>query len=507
MALRVLELGKMDRLSSPKTIAVIGAGPAGLAAAYQLSKKGGEVHVFEASGAVGGLARTIDLWGQKVDLGPHRFFSSDPRVNKVWLEIIGDDYEMVNRLTRIYYNGRFFFYPLRPFNALANLGILEATSCMTSYGVQRFQRAIDQPCFENWVVRRFGRRLFEIFFKTYSEKLWGVRCTEIDSDFAAQRIKKLSLWEAIRNAFSRRSGTGHKTLVDQFAYPHGGSGELYTRMAQYVRASGGTVECNRPVQRVLTSNGRVTGLEFETGEQRLFDEVVSTMPIGQLVTRLPRVPPRIAAAAKALKFRNTILVYLKVEGTDLFPDNWLYIHSPELRTGRITNFRNWVPQLYGSEQSTILTLEYWCNDEDSIWRREDQSLVALASDELRRTGLIKNAPISAGHVHRIRRCYPVYNCGYKGTLNLVEQYLSGIAGLTVIGRYGAFKYNNQDHSILMGLLAAENIVEKAGHDLWAVNTDYEYQENTVITKTGLSRQSRKPIGVSTPTPAATLRPA
>ena len=190
---------------------------------------------------------------------------------------------------------------------------------------------------------------------------------------------------------------------------------------------------------------------------------------------------------------------------DLFPDNWLYVHSPDLRTGRITNFRNWVPQLYGNERSTILALEYWCNDDDSSWSQNDESLVAFGSDEVRRTGLTKNAPISAGHVHRIRRCYPIYNRGYKTNLKPVERYLSGITGLSVIGRYGAFKYNNQDHSILMGLLAAENIADGAAHDLWAINTDYEYQEDTVITKTGLVRRSRKPM--SAPTPAAALRPA
>ena len=474
--------------SHPKKVAVIGAGPAGITAAYQLAKAGVSVDVFEASPAVGGLARTIELWGQKVDLGPHRFFSSDPRVNHLWLEVIGDDYDMIDRLTRIYYKRRFFYYPLKPFNALINLGLLEATRCMTSYGVQRFRRATEQTCFENWVVSRFGRRLFEIFFKTYSEKLWGIPCTELDSDFAAQRIKKLSLWEAVRNALCLGTKTRHKTLVDQFAYPHNGTGELYTRMAGQVRACGGTVECRRAVRRVLTSNARVIGLELETGEQCFFDEVISTMPLNLLVTRLPGVPANIRTAAEALRFRNTILVYLRVDAADLFPDNWLYVHSPDLRTGRITNFRNWVPQLYGREQSSILVLEYWCNDEDELWSQSEDELIALASGELRKTGLIKDARISGGYVHRIHRCYPVYNRGYKAVLEPVQRYLNSIAGMTVIGRYGAFKYNNQDHSILMGILAAENIATGTAHDLWAINTDYEYQETSVITKTGLVRE-------------------
>ncbi|MFN2541549.1 MAG: FAD-dependent oxidoreductase [Chthoniobacterales bacterium] len=496
----------MHANSLAKRVAIIGAGPAGITAAYQLAKAGVAVEVFEASDAAGGLCRTIDLWGQRVDLGPHRFFSSDPRVNNLWLEVIGDDYDMIDRLTRIYYKRRFFYYPLKPFNALANLGVLEATRCMTSYGVQRFRRATEQACFENWVVTRFGRRLFEIFFKTYSEKLWGIPCSELDADFAAQRIKKLSLFEALRNAFWPSKDTRHKTLVDQFAYPHGGTGELYTRMAERVRACGSKVECRQLVRRVLTSDGRVIGLELESGEQRHFDEVISTMPLNLLVTRLPGVPPDIRAAAESLRFRNTILVYLKVEATDLFPDNWLYVHSPELRSGRITNFRNWVPQLYGREQSSILVLEYWCNDTDEIWSQNPDELIAVAAGELRKTGLIKDAPISAGHVHRIHRCYPVYNRGYKAVLDPVKRYLDGVAGLTAIGRYGAFKYNNQDHSILMGILAAENIAIGTTHDLWAINTDYEYQESSAITKTGLVRD--RPAALPIPTvETETLRAA
>jgi protoporphyrinogen oxidase len=490
-----------DHPGRPRTVAIIGAGPAGITAAYQLVKSGVRAEVFEATGSVGGLARTIDLWNQKVDLGPHRFFSSDPRVNKVWLEVMGDDYEMVNRLTRIYYKGRFFYYPLKPFNALSNLGVLEATRCMTSYGIQRFRSCSKQDCFESWVVGRFGRRLFEVFFKTYSEKLWGIGCQDLDADFAAQRIKKLSLLEAIKNSLFGGNGNNHKTLVDQFAYPRNGSGEVYRRMATFVRNNGGSVECDRPVHRVIVKDGRAIGLQFESGEERFFDQVISTMPLNLLVTRLPHVPERIIAAAKSLRFRNTILVYLKVESTRLFKDNWLYIHSPELKTGRITNFRNWAPQLYGNERSSILSLEYWCNNEDPLWSEQDERLVELATTELNKTGLTNKAVISAGYVHRIPRCYPVYVRGYKAALGPVEQYLREIDGLTVIGRYGSFKYNNQDHSILMGVLAAENIVQNAQlHDLWQINTDYEYQESAVISRTGLVREPAKQRGLSVPAP-------
>jgi protoporphyrinogen oxidase len=471
-------------------VAVIGAGPAGMSAAYQLCKAKASVQVFEAAPGVGGLARTIELWGQKVDLGPHRFLSSDRRVNELWLEVVGRDYEMVNRLTRIVYRRKFFHYPLKALDAFNKLGPWEAARCVASYAKVRMSPIPLDGSFETWVVNRFGRRLFEIFFKSYSEKLWGISCLQLDSDFAAQRIKKLNLLEAVKNALRAGRGNRHKTLADQFAYPTGGTGMVYERMADFVNSHGGKVICGKAVKRVLAENNRATAIEFEDGTTEAFDHIVSTMPITQLVSRLPGVPADILQKAEALKFRNTILVFLEVDGTDLFPDNWVYMHSPELQMGRVSNFRNWVPQLYGLAKTTILSIEYWCYDEDALWKQSDESLIAAASDELRKTGLIGDAVIRGGHVHRIKRCYPVYSIGYKEHLQPVEAYLSSIANLSVIGRYGAFKYNNQDHSILMGILAAENIMQGRKHNLWSVNTDYDtYQESTVITKTGLEKMA------------------
>jgi protoporphyrinogen oxidase len=468
-------------------IAVIGAGPAGLTAAYSLAKEGVEVEVFEASNHVGGLARSLRLWDQTVDLGPHRFFSSDARVNRLWLEVVGRDYQMVDRLTRIYYRQRYFQYPLAAGNALQNLGPIEATRCVLSYLKEQVNRAECDvnASFEEWVVRRFGRRLFEVFFKTYSEKLWGISCRELDADFAAQRIRKLSLSEAVKNALGLGGGK-HRTLVDRFAYPLGGTGMAYERMAEYVRALGGQVHLNRPVHRVTHDGWQVRGIEVEPGLVRTFDRVISTMPLTLLVKGLHDSPSEVLSAAKQLKFRNTILVYLNVAAEDLFPDQWLYVHSSNLLTGRITNFRNWVPQLYGNSPNSILALEYWCNDEDPLWLKPNQDLVQLATSEIVSTGLVGNAPILDGHVERVRRCYPVYEHGYKQPLNLIISYLNQFKGLTPIGRYGSFKYNNQDHSILMGLLAADNVLERTKHNLWNVNTDYEsYQESALISDVGL----------------------
>jgi protoporphyrinogen oxidase len=459
-------------------VAVIGAGAAGMAAAYQLSWGGADVEVFEASDAVGGLARTIERWGHKVDLGPHRFFSNDPRVNRLWLEVVGPDYHLVNRLTRIYYGGRFFNYPLRPGNALRNMGLVSAARCLASYCKEKLlpEHSAGEPTFESWVVRRFGRRLYEMFFRPYNEKLWGIPCRELDADFAAQRIKKFSLGEAVKNAL----GIGrqqHKTLVDQFGYPTCGTGMVYERLAERLRQRGGRVHLRCPVQQVVHRDFHVQGLVLPGGRFERFDHVISTMPLTLLVRGLGELPPVVEAAVRSLRFRNTLLVYLNVAGTDLFPDQWVYIHAPELLLGRVTNFRNWVPELAGDAPTTVLALEYWCYDEDPLWQEPEDSLIARATREIQSTGLIGRAPVLAGSVFRIRRCYPVYARGYKKHLDPIVSWLRGFRGLTPIGRYGAFKYNNQDHSILMGLLAAENLLQGAGHDLWAVNTDYDsYQE-------------------------------
>jgi len=467
-------------------IGIIGAGPAGITAGYVLSKLGHEVWVFEAGSGVGGMAKTIELWGQKVDLGPHRFFSSDPRVNKIWLEVAGSDYKMVSRLTRIYYKNKFFYYPLKPLNALANLGLWEATVCIFSFLKEKIHPAPFRDNFEGWVVSRFGRRLFEIFFKAYSEKLWGISCTELDADFAAQRIKKLSLWEAVKNAVTGGKGNKHKTLVDEFAYPTGGTGMIYDRMAEYISTHNGQVVLNMPVVKVSQSGNRVTGLVLTDGREFQFDHVISSMPVSALVKTLDSAPGEVKAAAARLRFRNTLLVYLEIEGTGLFPDNWLYVHASDLKTGRIPNFRNWVPELTQGKDTSILVLEYWCYDSDPIWTQDSEALILLARNEIRKTGLIGDKSILNGEVIRVPKCYPVYFTGYKQIMEPVVAFLRTVGGLSVIGRYGSYKYNNQDHSILMGLLAAQNIALGEKNDLWQINTDYDYQESASITETGMT---------------------
>lgn len=474
-------------------VAVIGGGPAGMTAAYEISKQLGikvrVLDLYEKSDRVGGLSKSIDLWEQRVDLGPHRFFSHDKDINELWLEVVGQNYDLVNRQTRIYYKKRFFDYPIKAFNALSGLGVFEASRCLFSYLIEQIKPTRDTSTFDGWVTSRFGKRLYTIFFKTYSEKLWGIPCTELDSDFAAQRIKKLSLFEAIKNALSTGKGNKHATLVDQFAYPTHGTGAVYEAMQAQLEARGGKVHVDTGVEKVVTSGGKARSIQLENGKVLDYDHIISTMPISLLVERLPEVPRPVLELSKKLTFRNTILVYLRVDRTDLFSDQWLYVHEPSVEVGRVTNFRNWLPGIYGDSDSSILCLEYWCYFEDPIWNQDQEELVRSAREEIVRTGLVREEDVKEGHVVRLPRCYPVYFKGYEAILKPVEEYLSSLEGLHVIGRYGAYKYNNQDHSILMGMRASENILEGAGHNLWAINTDYEvYQEASVITKTGLKHQ-------------------
>ena len=471
-------------------IAIIGAGPAGMTAAYELSKEIGKsvtaIDVYEKAEAVGGLSKTITLWGQRVDLGPHRFFSHDSNINGLWLEVVKDRYKLVDRQTRIYYKKRFFDYPIKAFNALSGLGIFEAARCVLSYMGAQISPPRDTSTFEGWVISRFGKRLFTIFFKTYSERLWGISCTELDADFAAQRIKKLSLFEAIKNAIFPGAGSKHATLVDQFAYPEGGTGAVYESMRLFVESKGGKVMTGTGVKKILTIEGKVSSLELESGEVLDYDQIISTMPLTQMVERLPEVPPGVLEQSRLLKFRNTILVYIKVDKADLFTDQWLYIHDQSVSFGRVTNFRNWIPSVYGDSGSSILCMEYWCNFEDELWSMDPLTLINTAREEIIMAGLVPKDEEMEGEVVKIPRCYPIYFRGYTKVLEPVQEYLGSIDGLHVIGRYGAYKYNNQDHSILMGMRAAENISQNAGHDLWEINTDYEvYQESSVITKTGL----------------------
>lgn len=474
------------RSSGKQKIGIVGAGPAGLSAAYQLVKEGYEVDLYEAADAVGGMCRTMQLWNHKVDVGPHRFFSNNLKVNKLWLEVVGKEYSMVNRLTRIYYNKKFYNYPIKPFNAFFNLGPVQSFLCVLSYAKEKIFPTKQDGTLESWVTSRFGRRLFGIFFKTYTERLWGLKCTELDADWSAQRIKGFSLKAAILGAVFSSAQKKYKTLVDQFAYPHKGTGYVYQKMADDFKKWGGKLCLNTPIKRILIANKKVRGVELDGGIVKDYDIVITTMPFTTMVSGLDKVPARVKEHVKKLKFRNTILVYLEMDKVNLFPDNWLYIHSPEAEVGRITNFNNWGMHLNPDIKTTVLCMEYWSDNDDAIWQLSDEEIIKKATKDIYAIGLVGDARMLNGQVYKIPKCYPVYHRGYMTDLEPVQKYLDTIGNLVVIGRYGAFKYNNQDHSMYMGIMAAENVVKGEHNSLWEINTDFEnYQESASITESGL----------------------
>jgi len=462
-----------------KKIAIIGAGPAGLTAGYFLKKNNHQIDIFESKKFVGGMSASLEMWGSKVDLGPHRFFSSDPRVNNFWLEIIENEYQMVERETRIYYKNKFFNYPLKPFNALTKLGIIESVKCLVSYCKTFFKKSNNLYNFEDWITKKFGKKLYEIFFKSYSEKLWGIPCKELSADFAAQRIKKFSLGEAIKSIFLKKNN--HKTLVDEFAYPNGGTGYFYEKLAQKIQNKDGNIYLNTKIENIKINT---SGIELKINNQiKNYDYLVSSMPINELVNQL-NPNDYIKKNLQKLKFRNTLLVYVNIKTDKLFNDQWIYVNSSDIRSGRITNFNNWKQN--NKEGYTILCFEYWFNDQDDIWKNKDQ-IKDITKDDIKKLNMFDLNQIIDFKVIPIKKCYPVYDIYYKESLDVIKKFLNNFNNIIPIGRYGSFKYNNQDHSILMGILASQKINGDHSIDLWDINTDYEFQEKAIITETGLKK--------------------
>jgi protoporphyrinogen oxidase/putative flippase GtrA len=475
-------------------IYVLGGGPAGLAAAYSLTKQGRSVVVIEQDSTVGGFAKSIEYQGFILDYGPHRFFTKLAPVLAFWDEVLGREQVTVNRLTRIYYGNKYFSYPLKAFEALFSLGFIESARIVLSYIQAQLFPSRSPQNFAEWVSGRFGKRLFEIFFEGYTQKLWGIPCTDISADWAAQRIKGLSLLKAVRNALLGNDGKV-KSLIDQFQFPRLGSGQLYEMTADYLQSHGQSVLLNTQVVRIHHENAQATQVtlkNLQTGLEETVDcgGVISSIPLTHLVQQLtPEAPRPVVESAKSLKFRNTVLVYLIVESGKLFPDNWLYINEPSVKLGRVTNFANWSPDMLPNQHQTPLCCEYWC-DFDEDWQKSEDELLKQAERDLRKIKLLDDEKVSGGFILRLPRTYPIYAGEYKEALASIQGYVQEFDNLQVVGRYGAFKYNNQDHSLLMGIMAAENVTTPGKHDLWSVNSDSEYQEEA------------KPEEVTTPTPAA-----
>jgi protoporphyrinogen oxidase len=463
---------------------IIGAGPAGLTAAYELAKLGLGSTILEADNQVGGLSRTVTYRGYRFDIGGHRFFSKVRLINELWHEILGEDFLVRPRLSRIHYRNHYFEYPLKPLNALAGLGPVEAFLIGLSYARAKVFPERNETNFEQWVSNRFGYRLYEIFFKTYTEKVWGIPCKEIAADWAAQRIKNLSLSEVLRNALFNnnrtKSGEIITTLIDQFHYPQYGPGMMWERCAELVAARGCQTISEVRVERIRHRHGRVECIygRKASGEVVEFsgDHLISTMPVRELINALDPPPPDdVIRAANALRYRDYLTAVLMVKRENVFPDNWIYVHSPEVKLGRIQNYKNWSPRMVPDPSRTSLGLEYFLWDQDEEWSWPEERLIELGIRDCTRIGMIDPSEVEDGTVVRMPKAYPVYDHSYMDNLATIRAYLAGITNLQLIGRNGQHRYNNQDHSMLTGVYAARNIAG-ANYDVWSVNVEKEYHE-------------------------------
>ena len=471
-------------------VAIVGAGPAGLTAGYMLTRAGFSVAIIEKDvDYVGGISRTVEHQGYRFDIGGHRFFSKSQAVVDLWNEILPTGFIERPRMSRIYYEGKFYAYPLRAFEALRNLGLWRSTLCMASFAQAQLFPRRQVKSFEDWTVNQFGAKLYGIFFKTYTEKVWGMPCNEMSADWAAQRIKGLSLGKAVFDGVKRSLGLNKrpndgmqtKTLLENFRYPALGPGMMWDAARDHILASGkGTVLMGHSLKQLSeTTPGEWRLTAEHTGGEAVITarHVISSAPMRELAARLHPLPANLPAAMD-LKYRDFLTVALQIKGDDLFPDNWIYIHDPRVKVGRVQNFRSWSPHMVPDPAVACVGLEYFCFEGDGLWSMADDDLVALATQEMRTLGLITSQQVVGGVVVRQEKAYPVYDDAYAANVAALRHELEAThPGLHLVGRNGMHRYNNQDHAMMTAMLTVENI--KAGarvYDTWCVNEDAEYHE-------------------------------
>jgi protoporphyrinogen oxidase len=493
---------------------VIGAGPAGLTAAYLLTKAGVATTVIETDPVyVGGISRTVNYKDFLFDIGGHRFFSKSKEVVDLWKEILPDDFIERPRLSRIYYDGKHYSYPLKAFEALSNLGVVESTMCVMSYAYKKAFPNANPENFREWVSNQFGDRLFSIFFKTYTEKVWGMSCDDISADWAAQRIKGLDLWSAMANALRRSINMSPgaqqgdkviKTLIESFQYPRKGPGMMWDAAAAKVRSQGGAIHMGCKLENMSwdEKSGVWTIAASSPKGERFFTarHVISSAPIRELMASIAPTPASLAAAEK-LRYRDFITVALIVDKPDLFPDNWIYIHEPNVLVGRIQNFRSWSPEMVPDEKLSCLGLEYFCFEGDGLWTASDEQLIALAKRELAAIGLASEDEVKDGCVVRQKKAYPVYDDEYKMHIDTIREDIEAhYPTLHLVGRNGMHKYNNQDHAMMTAMLTVRNILAgETAYDVWDVNEDAEYHEAGVSSEQEALRSVRQvPRRISRP---------
>jgi protoporphyrinogen oxidase len=466
---------------NPQTTLVLGGGPAGLTAGYLLGKAGRDVVVLEAEDQVGGLAKTVEVDGYRFDLGGHRFFTKSVEVDTLWHEVLGEEFLLRPRMSRIFWNNRFLDYPLRGPDVIKKLGPIELARCMASYLRAAARRDKVDNSLEDWVSNRFGRRLFELFFKTYNEKVWGVPASEIRAEWAAQRIKGLSFFSAAKAAFFGNKGNKVKSLISEFNYPRFGPGQMWDAMTEAIEEQGGEVRIESPVDRLELAGNRVVEVSAGGVTYTLPDAVISSLPLRNVVEMVsPPPPPEVLEAARGLRYRDFLTVALVVDGEDLFPDNWIYIHEPRVQVGRIQNYRSWSPWMVPDPDKACVGLEYFCFEGDDLWTMDDDALVELASRELEQLGLAPRSKVERGFATRVPKAYPIYDADYAERVAVVRAWLDGIENLQQVGRNGLHRYNNSDHSMLTAMRAVDNLLAGAHHDIWEVNAESVYHETDVV---------------------------
>ena len=483
--------------SQERKVVIIGAGPAGLTAAYELSKENISAIVLEADNTVGGLSKTINYKGYLFDIGGHRFFTKWETINQIWHEVLGDKFLSRQRLSRILYRKRFFYYPLKLKNVLFGLGVVESVRIVLSYLKSLLFHQRNEQTLEQWVSNRFGRRLYEIFFKTYTEKVWGVPCTEIQAEWAAQRIQGLSLITAVSNAVFQPKAVKSKTLIKSFRYPERGPGQMWEAMTELLRGRGCPVLMQQPVTRMVHNGQQVEFLETRgTGgvDTHWGSHFISSMPIRDLIAMLdPPAPEQVRGAANRLRYRDFLIVSLIINREEIMPDNWIYVHEPSVRVGRIQNFKNWSPTMVPDLRKTCLGMEYFVFENDELWKSADEKLIELAKSEIEQLGLARASEVEDGSVVRMPKAYPMYDSGWAEQVAIVRDYVEkSLCNLQLVGRNGMHKYNNQDHSMMTALCAARNVMG-ARYDLWAINTEPEYHEELQGTAPSLTAiEPRRP---------------
>ena len=455
---------------------VLGGGPAGLTAGYLFAKSGVAAAVVEAQGQVGGLAQTVEIDGYRFDLGGHRFFTKSPEVETLWREVMGEEFLLRPRRSRIYWHGKLLEYPLEARDVIRQLGPVELCRAGLSYTWAAATPNGAEETFEDWVSNRFGRRLYELFFKSYTEKVWGVPTTAIRAEWAAQRIKGVSFFTAARSALLGDKGKEVRSLIQEFHYPRYGPGQMWEAMAGSIQENGGRVNLNEPVVQLEIEGRRVRAVETTAGryEPR---HVISSLPLRTTVSITDPAPPeRVKLAAQGLRYRDFLTVALVLDGEDLFPDNWIYIHEPGVQVGRIQNYRSWSPWMVPDPDKACVGLEYFCFEGDSLWTKSDAALVELATEELAALRLADPSKVERGYVVRVPKAYPMYDETYAERVATIREWLDPIENLQQVGRNGLHRYNNSDHSMLTAIRAVENYLSGADHDIWMVNIDSAYHE-------------------------------